>query len=339
MGDADGRTVVMCVDYSPTRAEVHEVEDVAEFFSQRRPAWSRVRWIHVAGLQEPGAVQRLAEKYELHPLTMEDVLSGSQRPKVDAFGGGESGMNARLFVTTRALEIQDGRLRSEQISIFLGHNTVLSFEEGPTSQWHQVRQRLMTEGSHLRTADASYLVYAMLDTVVDGVFPILDHFDGDLEELETAVVEHPEPTVLTAIQDLKRQLALLRSSVWPMREVVAALRRDPHECMSETTKVYLSDLYDNIVQVIEIIETYRERASDLTESYRSAVSFRTNEVMKVLTVIGTIFIPLTFFAGVYGMNFRHFPELELAWAYPAFWVISLVLAGLMVVFFRRRGWF
>ncbi len=125
---------------------MHEVDDVAEFFSQPRPPWSRVRWIHVAGLQEPGSVQRLAEKYELHPLTMEDVLSGTQRPKVDAFGGGESGMNARLFVTTRALEIQDGRLRSEQISIFLGHNTVLSFEEGPTSQWHQVRQRLIGRG-------------------------------------------------------------------------------------------------------------------------------------------------------------------------------------------------
>lgn len=338
MGEVDVGTAVICVDFSPGRAEVREVEDVTELIGQHRPEWSRVRWIHMAGLQDLAVVQAIAEKYELHPLSMEDLLSGSQRPKIDAFGGGESGMNARLFITTRALEIRDGRLRSEQISIFLGHSTVLSFEEGPASQWGPLRQRLTADGSQLRTADASYLVYSLLDAVVDGVFPILEHFDGDLEDLETAVLEHADPTVLTAIQDLKRQLALLRSSVWPMREVVAALRRDPHECMSETTKVYLGDLYDHIVQVIEIIETYRERASDLTESYRSAVSFRTNEVMKVLTIIGTIFIPLTFFAGVYGMNFRHLPELDLAWAYPAFWVISLVVAAVMVAFFRRRGW-
>ncbi len=333
------RTMVTCIDYSSGRAQVQAVEDIGAFLEQHRPDWSAVRWINVTGLEDMAAIRALAGKYELHPLSIEDLLSGSQRPKIDAFGGAGSGQNARLFITTRALRVREGRLRSEQVSVFLGHHTVLTFAEADPGLWENVRQRINADGSRLRTNDASFLVYSLLDTVVDGAFPILDHFDEDLERLETAVVEHADQTVLSEIQGIKRQLQLLRSGIWPMREVVAILLRDPHECMSDTTKVYLSDLYDHIVQVIEIIETYRERASDLTESYRSAESFRTNEVMKVLTIIGTIFIPLTFFAGVYGMNFNHIPELDKVWAYPAFWAICIGVATVMVVLFRRRGWF
>lgn len=332
-------TSVTCADYSPTQERVVEVDDVAAFLAQHRPEWSAVRWINVVGLGDRAVIRGLAEKYELHPLSIEDLLSGSQRPKLDAFGGGESGHNARLFITTRALRVVGGDLRNEQISIFLGHHTVLTFEEESTGLWGPVLQRLRASGSRLRANDASFLVYALLDAVVDDTFPVLDHYDNRLDQLEAAVVEQPDPVVLSAIQQIKRELALVRMSVWPMREVVATLKRDPHECMSETTKVFLGDIHDHLVQIVEIIGTYRERSSDLTESYRSAVSFRTNEVMKVLTIIGTIFIPLTFFAGVYGMNFEHFPELALEWAYPAFWVISLIVAAVMVQVFRRRGWF
>ncbi len=331
-------SVVTCTDYSPGEVHVQDVADLAAFLEHHRPDWSVVRWIDVAGLRDMDVVEALAEKYELHPLAMEDLLSPSQRPKIDAYGGEESDLNARLFITARALHFRDGWLQSSPVSIFLGHTTVLTFQHQPSGVWDPVRQRLAAKGSRLRGDDASFLTYALLDALIDGCFPIIEAFDAQLDRLETAVVDSTDQRLLNTIQGVKRQLVLLRWSVWPMREVVAALQRDPHECMSETTKVYLHDLYDHIVQVIEMTEAYRERAKDLTESYRSSVSHRMTEVMKVLTIIGTIFIPLTFLAGVYGMNFRHFPELDAAWAYPAFWAVCGGVVVAMVVMFRRRGW-
>lgn len=330
--------LVTCVDYSVGDVMVQQVGDLGEFLDSHRPDWSAVRWIDVAAVADMSVIDALALKYELHPLAIEDILSRSQRPKIDAYGGEGSGLNARLFITARALHLRGGRLHSSPISIFLGHTTVLTFQQEHSDVWEPIRQRIDAKGSRLRANDASFLTYALLDAVVDGCFPIIEGFDGQLDRLETAVVEEADQGLLNTIQDVKRQLTLLRSSVWPLREVVAALQRDPHECMSETTKVYLHDLYDHIVQVIEIIETYRERAKDLTESYRSSVSFRMTEVMKVLTVIGTIFIPLTFLAGVYGMNFRNLPELDVAWAYPAFWAVCGAVVAAMVGWFRRRGW-
>ena len=176
------------------------------------------------------------------------------------------------------------------------------------------------------------------NTVVDSCFPILEHYSDRAEELETRILEGSKPNILNEIHQLKRDLLLLRWVIWPMREVVQTLQRDPHECMSDTTHVYLRDLYDHVIQIIEIIETYREIASDLTETYISSVSNRMNEIMKVLTLIGTIFIPLTFLSGVYGMNFHYIPELDLRWAYPAFWLICTLLAIFMLVFFHRRNW-
>ncbi len=333
-----GEQVVTCVDYSLAQVTVQRVDDLGDFLEHHRPEWAAVRWIDVSGLADMDAVNALARKYELHPLAIEDLLSRSQRPKIDAYGGEGSDLNARLFITTRALHVTGGLLHSSPVSIFLGHTTVLTFQQESSDVWEPIRQRISARGSRLRANDASFLVYSLLDAVVDGCFPIIDQFDGQLDRLETAVVENADASLLSTIQGIKRQLALLRWSVWPMREVVAALQRDPHECMSETTKVYLHDLYDHIVQVIEITETYRERAKDLTESYRSSVSFRMTEVMKVLTIIGTIFIPLTFLAGVYGMNFHNFPELDMAWAYPAFWAVCGVVVIGMLGWFRRRGW-
>lgn len=329
---------VTCVDFCAGQILVQEVADLVDFLGHHRPDWSETRWIDVAGLSDMNVIGALARKYELHPLAIEDLLSRTHRPKIDSYGGEGSGLNARLFIVARALQVREGRLSSEQISVFLGHTTVLTFEEVRSPLWNHVRERINAAGSRLRSNDASFLVYALLDAVVDACLPIMEHFDDQLDQLEIVVVDSDDRAILVAIQDIKRQLSLLRSSVWPLREVVAALQRDPHECMSETTKVYLRDLYDHIVQVIEIIETYRERANDLTESYRSAVSFRMNEVMKVLTVIGTIFIPLTFLAGVYGMNFHTFPELGMAWAYPAFWVVCAGVVTVMLILFRRRHW-
>jgi magnesium transporter len=329
---------IRCIDYSPGMLSMQEIDSLDGFLAQHRPEWSAVRWISVVGLSDMNAMYALATKYDLHPLAVEDVLHARQRPKVEAYGGEESELLARLFIVARMLYIKDDSLRHEQFSIFLGHNTVLTFQETGDERWDHIRQRIMSKGSRLRTNDASFLAYSLLDTVVDDCFPLLEHYSDRAEELEERILERSHPHVLTEIHQLKRDLLLLRWGLWPMREVVQTLQRDPHECMSETARVYLRDLYDHVVQILEIIETYREITSDLTETYMSSVSNRMNEIMKVLTLIGTIFIPLTFLAGVYGMNFRHFPELEMWWAYPAFWLICIALTSFMLLFFRRRGW-
>jgi magnesium transporter len=245
---------------------------------------------------------------------------------------------ARLFIITRELELREGQLHTEQVSIFVGHRTVLTFQETPGDVWDPIRQRIRSAGSALRVNDASFLAYSLIDAVVDESFPILELFGDRLEDLEDVVLQHPSPDVIQEIHRMKRELLLVRRALWPMREVLSKMQREPHECFSDVTRTYMRDVYDHTVQAIDIVETYREVAGGLTETYMTAMSNRMNEVMKVLTIIGTIFIPLTFLAGVYGMNFHHFPELDWPYAYPLFWAICLATAVGMTVWFRRRGW-
>jgi magnesium transporter len=333
-----GQVLITCIDYCPAQVTVQEIDHLGEFVEQHRPEWSTVRWINVAGLTDMNAIHALATKYNLHPLALEDLLHTDQRPKVDSYGGEESELQARLFIVARVLELKDGHLSHHQVSIFVGHKTVLTFQETRSREWESIRQRVKAKGSRLRSSDASFLAYSLLDAIIDSCFPILEHYSNRAEELEDQILEKANPGVISQVHQLKRDLLTLRWVIWPMREVVATLQRDPHECISETTRVYLRDLYDHVIQIIDIIETYRQIASDLTETYMSSVSNRMNEVMKVLTLIGTIFIPLTFLAGVYGMNFHYFPELDQVWAYPAFWVICVVLAVIMLILFKRRNW-
>lgn len=336
----DGSTPVrvICIDYGPGEAQLQEVQDIADFLDCHRPEWSVVRWINVDGLSNMGVIHALATKYELHPLAIEDLLHLRQRAKVEAYGGEDTGLPARLFIVARMLELKNEDLASDQISMFLGHSTVLTFQQEPGDVWDPIRQRIQVKGSRLRSSDASFLAYSLLDAIVDNIFPLLEHYGERMDALETDIMDDPQPDSLDRLHDIKRELLVLRSVAWPMRELVSTLQRDPHECVSDGTRLYLRDLYDHVVQIMEIIETYRERASDLSDSYMSGVSNRMNQVMKVLTVISTIFIPLTFLAGVYGMNFRHFPELEMTWAYPAFWVVCVVVVSIMIVLFRRMGW-
>jgi len=328
---------IACIDYSPEHHEVEQVSDLAAFIGRHRPEWSIVRWIDVGGLSDLGVVRALAEKYHLHPLAIEDVLHIPQRPKVQAYD--EAGeYQARLCVILRMLELREGQLVTEQVSLFVGHRTVLTFQETPGDIWDPIRQRLRVPGTRLRLADASFLAYSLIDAIVDQAFPILEHFGDRLELLEDAVLQRPTPEAIQEIHRLKRELLILRRAMWPTREVVQKLQRDPHECFSDVTRTYIRDVYDHTVQAIDIVETYREVATGLTETYMTSMSNRMNEIMKVLTIIGTIFIPLTFLAGVYGMNFQHLPELGWRWGYLTFWLICLVTAGGMVRWFRRRGW-
>jgi magnesium transporter len=335
---APGQSRISCIDYCPDQVVFQEIERVEEFVACHRPEWTAVRWIHVDGLADTHAIQILAKKYDLHPLAVEDMLHPHQRPKVEEFGGEGSTFTARLFIVTQALRVREGRLQHEQVSIFLGHKTVLTFHVGQSSEWDAIRQRIKARGSRLRSSDASFLTYSLLDAIVDGCFPILEQYSERAEELEDLILGRPQPQIVNQVHQFKRDLMLMRWVIWPMRELVASLQREPHECVSETTRVYLRDLYDHVIQIIDLIETYREIAGDLIEMHMSSVSNRMSETMKVLTLIGTIFIPLTFLAGVYGTNFRHLPELEHEWAYPAFWAVCLLMAGAMVWLFRRRHW-
>jgi magnesium transporter len=328
---------ITCIDYGTQQAQVQEVKDLAAFLAVHRPEWATVRWINVDGLSDLQVIRGLAEKYRLHPLAIEDLLHVTHRPKVEPYQD-DGELQARLFIIARMLELNDGHLRSEQISIFLGRHTVLTFQESRGDVWDAVRQRAVTPGSRLRSNDASFLVHSLLDAIVDHCFPILEFYGDRLEDAEAEVLQRPSPAAIQDIHTLKRELLLLRRAVWPMREVISALQREQHACMSDATRTYMRDVYDHTVQIIDIVETYREMATGLTETYMSAMSQRLNEVMKVLTVIGTIFIPLTFLAGVYGMNFKHFPEIEWVWGYPVFWGICLATVVTMLVWFRKRQW-
>ena len=332
-----GAARITCIDYSPDKVQVEEVDDLAEFIARHRPDWSSVRWINVDGLSDLGVIRALAEKYGLHPLAIEDVLHLPQRPRVQSYEEDDQ-HQARLFVIARDMRLSDGSLHTEQISLFVGHRTVLTFQETPGDAWGPIRQRIRTAGSQLRRTDASFLAYSIIDAIVDEAFPILEQFGDRLEDLEDLVLKRPGPDTVQEIHRIKRELLLIRRAVWPMREVLQEMQREPHECLSEITRTHLRDVYDHAIQIIDIVETYREVATGLTETYMTAISNRMNEIMKVLTIMGTIFIPLTFLAGVYGMNFHHFPELDWPWAYPIFWLICVLIAGGMIAWFRRRGW-
>lgn len=330
------RARVVCTDYCPTEVKVQEVVDLSAFLAVHRPIWSRVRWIHVEGLQDREAIRALAEKYQLHPLAIEDALDEHQRPKAEDYPA-TGDLPGRLFVVARRLWLHEGAAQAEQASFFLGRNTLLSFQPSPCAVVDVVRRRIESARSRLRQNDASFLLYALLDTIVDRFFPVLDDVSERLEEVDEGVLTCPDRQTLEAIHHIKRELVFIRRVAWPMRELVSQLQRERHECLSEVTQTYFRDVHDHCVQVIDLIETYREIASAVADTHVSMVSNRTNDIMKVLTIIGTIFIPLTFIAGVYGMN-MYIPENHWPYSYAVFWSICIGIAGFMLWRFRRGGW-
>ena len=334
-GDQTGVTVT-CTDFSPESIQIERVADVDDFIARHRPEWAVVRWVNIDGLTDMRVLKAFAMKYDLHPLVVEDLIHVGQRPKAEDYPStGEH--QARLFIIGRMLELCDGHVRSEQIGFVLGHKTLLTFQEREGDVWDPIRQRLAAKGSRLREHDVSFLIYSLLDAMIDQCFPILEFYSELLEDLEDQALETPTAETIRRIHDVKRELLVVRRAVWPMREVIHSLQREKHECMSEVTRPYLRDLYDNCVQIIDLVETYREFATGLTEIYMSSLSIRMNEIMKVLTIMGSIFIPLTFLAGVYGMNMP-IPENQSPWMYPIFWIICVVTVMVMVRIFRRRGW-
>lgn len=340
--DGSRKVFVTCIDYCPAQVRVMEVSNVEEFVSEHRPPWAQVRWINVDGLSEPRVIQALAAKYELHPLAVDDMLHPGTRPKVEPYPGSE-GHSARLFIIARMIYLVNRQLHCEQLCFFLGKNTLLTFQETHGDVWDGVRARIQKDGSRIRENDVSFLLYALMDAVVDQCFPVMECYSDRLEEIEMQVLSRPDPQVINRIHEVKHELLLMRREFWPMREMIHALQRVDHTNFSPTASLFLRDVYDHSVQVIDLMETYREVAIGLTETYMNAMSQRMNEVMKVLTIIATIFMPLSFMAGVFGMNFPHMPELQARWAYPwaypiGFYTICIGIVAGMFTWFKRKRW-
>ena len=334
-----GRVSISYIDYSATKLEMGEVTDLDEFLAKPVPDWVTTRWINVSH-PHPYVINQFRHHFAFHTLTAEDVMHIPQRPRVEFF-------DDHVFVVLRMLQLVEcapdntsagGVLDAEQVSLLLYDKVLITFQEKPGDVWQPIRERLQKDNVRIRKSGTGYLLYALLDAMVDHCFPVLEQYGDLLEELELITLEKPTPEVLHRIHAVKRELSLLRRIVWPMREVVDQLYREEDGRMGEVTKPYLRDVYEHTIQVVEIIESYREMVSGLTDLYMSAVSNRMNEIMKVLTIMSSVFIPLTFVAGVYGMNFAYMPELTQRWAYPAIWGVFILLTVGMIFFFKRRGW-
>lgn len=295
-----------------------------------------VVWINVDGLGDTVLLKNLGEMFHIHPLALEDVVNVHQRAKVEAY-------RDNLFLVARMVSLKED-VQTEQVSFFLGQQTLITFQERVGDCFEPVRERIRKPGHRIRQDGADFLCYALLDAVVDAYYPILEVFGDRLDGLQEVVLEKPTRPTVTLIHNAKRDLRTLRRAIWPLREMFNSLYRDPVDLISSDTRLYFRDCYDHTVQIIDLVETYREMASDLTDVYLSSVSQKMNEIMKVLTIIATIFIPLTFIAGIYGMNFDpdvsawNMPELRWRWGYPFALLLMVATVAVMLLFFRRRGW-
>ena len=323
---------ITLMDYDGDHLEEKVVEGLEECASCRdKPTTT---WIHVDGIHDIQLLERLGAIFHLHPLSMEDILNTDQRPKVDDYGN-------YIYVVLKTFSLSDDtkeEIRSEQISLVFGANFLLSFAEKEGMQLDSIRERLRNNQGRIRKTGADYLTYRILDVIVDQYFIILEKMGERIEFAEEKLVTQPAPETLQTIQHLKREMLFLRKSVWPLREAISYLERRESPLISDQTVPYLKDVYDHTIQVIDTVETYRDMLSAMLDIYLSSISNRLNEVMKVLTIIATVFMPLTFLAGVYGMNFKYMPELEWRWGYFAVWGVMIVIGLAMVIYFRRKKW-
>ena len=292
-----------------------------------------VTWINVSGIHDTALIEAFGRLFNLHPLLLEDILNTKTRPKLDDY-------DQYLFVVLKMIDVnpENYLLDHEQVSLVIGKNVIISFQERPGDIFDPVRDRIRKGKGRLRRSGADYLAYSLIDMIVDHYFKILEIMGEQIESLEEAVLEAPESSTLQTIHSCKHQMIFLRKAVWPVREIISTLVRDESSLIGKDVTIYLRDVHDHTIQVVDTVETYRDVLSGVFDIYLSNVSNRMNEVMKVLTIIATIFIPLTFIAGIYGMNFQYMPELQWHYAYPLLWMVFVIIAGGMLMLFRRKKW-
>jgi magnesium transporter len=323
-------TRLSILTWTRTSATYEEVPNVDAALSKITPG--AITWINVDGLGDVGVLAKLGERFGLHPLALEDVLNVPQRAKVERY-------DKHMFVVMRTMRLVDGGIVEEQVSLFFGQDWLITVQERSDGDcFGPVRDAIRAGRGRVREAGADYVAYLLLDAVVDAYFPVIEHFGERMQALETAAIDDPNEDVLIDMQRVRHELLALRRAVWPMREEIGILLRDDSGLVSAETRVFLRDVYDHAIQALEIVESLRETAVSVMEVYLSVQNQRLNEVMKLLTVIATIFIPLTFIASIYGMNFKHMPELE--WRFGYAWALGLMAAtaSSLVMYFKRKGW-
>ncbi|NHJ39151.1 MAG: magnesium/cobalt transporter CorA [Asgard group archaeon] len=291
-----------------------------------------VNWLDVAGKIDFEMLNYLRDNFNIHPLVIEDIISTDQRLKIEFF-------TDYIFIVLKAVNYNKNKeIELEQISIILGKDFVFSFQEYMPNQFAEVFDRIKTKRGRIRKLSNDYLAYVLIDVLVDSFFIILEEFSEKIDDIEDVLIQNPSPEVLQSIYKLKKDMIMIRKATWPLREAISQLTRMPSDLVKQSTIIYITDIYDHIIQIIDTTETYRESLSSMIDIFMSSVSNKMNEIMKVLTIIATIFIPLTFIAGIYGMNFLNMPELAMKWGYLMAWCIMIIIAIGMIIYFRRRKW-
>lgn len=323
---------IRVVAYNPEKIiekELNRVEECLDF--KDKPGLNL--WIDVDGLDQTDIIEKLGSYFDIHPLTLEDILNTGQRPKMEDY---ESYVYTVLKMIL--LDTKNDDITIDQVSIIFGYNYIISFQEREDDVFNPLRERLKNPVSRLRKNGVDYLAYGLIDAVIDNYFLILEHFGEEIEDLEDELVAQPSPETLKTIHKYRRNMIVLRKSVWPLRELINGMQKIESEIIKDNTRIYLRDIYDHTIQVIDSVEDFRDILSSMIDVYLSSISNRMNDIMKVLTVIATIFIPLTFIAGVYGMNFKYMPELDSPWGYPAVLLFMAILGSSMFAYFRKKKW-
>jgi magnesium transporter len=322
---------IRVIDYDEEHMEERDLDTIDECIPYKdKPT---VTWINIDGLHEVDVIEKIGINFGLHPLVLEAIVHTEQRPKMEDF-------EDYIFIITKMLSYDENenQLQAEQFSLVLSHNYILTFQERVGDVFEPVRERLRKGKGRIRKRPPDYLAYALIDAVVDHYFLVLEKISEKVESLEEELIAEPTPGTLQTIHHLKRELIFLRKSVWPLRELIGALERGESGLIEHATTVFLRDVYEHTIQVIDTVETLRDMVSGMLDVYLSSVSNKMNEVMKVLTIIATIFIPITFIAGVYGMNFEIMPELKWPWAYPLVWLVMIAVGVTMLFYFKKKKW-
>jgi len=326
-----GKAKITLMDYDESKFQEREIQNIDEVLPFKESP--TVTWINIDGLNDAPVMDKIAEYFGIHHLVMEDIVTTNQRPKLED-------LEDYSYIVLRMITCNSkNEMVAEQVSLILGSNFVISFQEREGGDvFDPIRDRVRTGKGRIRKMGPDYLAYCLIDAIVDNYFVVLENLGERVEVVENELVSNPTPQTLVVIHDSKRDLLFLRKTVWPLREVVDRLERGESRLVKKSTAIYLRDVYDHTIQIIDTVETLRDMVSGMLEIYLSSMSNRLNEVMKVLTIIATIFIPLTFIVGIYGMNFRYMPEIEAKWGYPAVVISMAIVAGVMVLYFRMKRW-
>lgn len=325
--DAANLSVIRYNKTDVQRFENISVEDLTD------PSNKYITWYHLNGLHDVRLIELLGNRFAIHSLILEDIVNTEQRPKIEDHGD-------YVFIVLKMLYYDNSsqEVKPEQVALIIGNNYLISFHENENNFFNPVRERINSGKGRIRTMGSDYVTYALMDAIVDNYFTILENLGDEIERIEATLIADPTADTLRRINSIKREMLFLRKNIWPLREIISVMQRGESPLIKPAIRVYLRDMYDHTIQVIDTIETMREILTGMVDIYLSSVSNKTNQVMKVLTIIATIFIPLTFIVGIYGMNFEYMPELAWRWGYPGIMLVMAGIIGVMLLYFKRRDW-